>query len=596
MTFKTYFLFLSAICFSLYAQAQATEQWSSKVDPSLLVEVEEGNTVDFLIVLKEQRSLNSSPTKKTKEEKGRYVFEQLQKVAKESQQSLRSFLESKNITYQSFFIINSIYTKGKLTLIKELASRNDVAQIQNNPEIKMEEPELVLTDVTNGASQRTDAEWGLKMIGADKVWDMGIRGEGVVVAGQDTGYEWEHITLKEKYRGWDGTDADHNYNWHDAIHVISLLHGDTIVMESLNSCGLNSLVPCDDHNHGTHTMGTMLGSDADHSIGVAPNAKWIACRNMERGYGSPVSYIECYEWMLAPTDLNNANPDPYKSPHVINNSWSCPEMEGCNEGNWATMNTVVDNLKAAGIVVVVSAGNSGSQGCESINAPSAMFDNSFTIGASMEADTIAHFSSRGPVTVDGSGRMKPNVIAPGFQVLSSIRNNGFARFNGTSMSGPHVAGAVALIISANKDLAGQVEAIENILESTAVAKTNGETCGGLSADAVPNHIAGYGRIDVLAAVEKALAMKAAVQDNEDGVAVLVRPNPARDLIQFELQNFKGATTIDIFDAAGRLLITEELQADVFEVHSMSLARLMAGVYFYQVRNEERFVEGKIVRF
>jgi hypothetical protein len=78
--------------------------------------------------------------------------------------------------------------------------------------------------------------------------------------------------------------------------------------------------------------------------------------------------------------------------------------------------------------------------------------------------------------------------------------------------------------------------------------------------------------------------------------VLVRPNPARDLIQFELQNFKGATTIDIFDAAGRLLITEELQADVFEVHSMSLARLMAGVYFYQVRNEERFVEGKIVRF
>ncbi len=596
MTFKTYLLLLSAICFVAIAQGQTADPWITKVDPTLLAEAEAGNTVDFLIVLKEQRSPNPQATLKTKEQKGRYVFEQLQNVAEESQEPLRAFLESKNISYQSFFIVNSIYTKGNLALLKALASRNDVAEIQNNPETKLEEPELTSTVDANGAINRTDAEWGLQMIGADKVWEMGISGEGVVVAGQDTGYEWEHITLKEKYRGWDGTNADHNYNWHDAIREISLLHGDTVVMESLNSCGLDSPIPCDDHNHGTHTMGTMVGSDADHSIGVAPNAKWIACRNMERGYGSPVSYIECYEWMIAPTDLNNENADPSKAPHVINNSWSCPEMEGCNEGNWATMNAVVDNLKAAGIVVVVSAGNSGRDGCETINAPSAMFDNSFTIGASMEADTVAHFSSRGPVTVDGSGRMKPNVIAPGFQVLSSIRNNGFARYGGTSMAGPHVAGAVALIISANKDLAGQVEAIENILESTAIAKTNGETCGDLSADAVPNHTAGYGRIDVLAAVQKALAMKAAVQDNEDGVAVVVRPNPARDFINFELQNFKGTTTIDIFDAAGRLLITGESQADVFEVYPVSLARLQAGVYFYQVRNGDSAVDGKFVRF
>ena len=309
--------------------------------------------------------------------------------------------------------------------------------------------------------------------------DMGIKGANVVVAGQDTGYEWEHPALKDKYRGWDGNNADHNYNWHDAIREISPLHEDTVeITPALNPCGLNSAFPCDDHNHGTHTMGTIVGRHNDKIIGVAPQAKWIACRNMERGYGSPISYIECFEWMLAPTDLNNENPVPDKAPHIINNSWSCPEIEGCNENNWATMNTVVDNLKAAGIVVVVSAGNNGSKGCETINTPAAMLSNSFTVGATMEADTIAHFSSRGPVSTDGSGRMKPNVVAPGFQVLSSIRNNTYQRFNGTSMAGPHVAGTIALMISANPDLAGQVDAIENILESTAIPKTNGETCGG----------------------------------------------------------------------------------------------------------------------
>ncbi|HHS95014.1 MAG TPA: T9SS type A sorting domain-containing protein [Phaeodactylibacter sp.] len=592
MTFKYSLSAILFICMYTFGQAQNPEHWQSKVDPALLAKAQTHNTLDFLILMKAQKSMAQMPTFSTKEEKGQYVFEQLQEMATRTQAPIIALLESHQASYHPFYIVNAIYAKGNLELMRLLASHPAVAQLQNNPQSKLD-----IVDrgaAISGASPRTEAEWGIQMIGADKIWDLGITGEGVVVAGQDTGYEWEHPAIKEKYRGWDGNQVDHNYNWHDAIHEINPLHNDSIISPDLNDCGLDVPYPCDDHNHGTHTMGTMLGNASDYKIGVAPDARWMACRNMERGYGSPVTYIECFEWLLAPTDLNHANPKPALAPHVINNSWSCPEMEGCNESNWQTMRMVVDNLKAAGIVVVVSAGNSGVQGCESVSAPAAMFDNSFTVGASMEADTIAHFSSRGPVEVDGSGRLKPNVIAPGYNVLSSIRNGAYAKFSGTSMSGPHVAGAVALIISAYPELAGEVEAIENILQSTAVPKTNGETCGGLSPDAVPNHIAGYGRIDAYAAVQKALAMKAAATTDKK-VEVLAYPNPTSDLLTLELYNFKGKTTIQLFDAAGKLILSDVQEVEKFFSYHMSLNALPAGLYFLRVNKDEKYVWLKVVK-
>jgi len=249
--------------------------------------------------------------------------------------------------------------------------------------------------------------------------------------------------------------------------------------------------------------------------------------------------------------LNNENPDPAMAPHVINNSWGCPEIEGCNSENWTFMETVINNLTAAGVVVVVSAGNDGSNGCGSINRPASMFEQSFVVGASDDQDTIAGFSSFGPVNIDGSGRWKPDVVAPGVDVRS-ITLDGFGTWSGTSMAGPHVAGAVALIISSNPALAGQVEEIKNLLRNTAVPLTDTIVCDGISADQIPNFRYGYGRIDVYAAVKAAEEYVGISQSPQDS-PFAIYPNPASTQISISTKdNDSKILNIAIYSADGKL--------------------------------------------
>lgn len=511
----------------------------------------------------------------TKEDKATLVYNHLLALQKE-QNGVKAFLDAKGIAYESLWIVNVLKAKLKAKEVESIAQLKEVKSIATNPMISFSEP---IAEVM--ASQRAAVEWGIERIGAVEVWNMGYEGQGVVVGGQDTGIDWEHPALQEKYRGWNDGTPDHNYNWHDAIHEISPLHGDSIITPELNPCGLDITVPCDDHSHGTHTMGTMIGSEGENQIGVAPQAKWIGVRNMERGYGTPFTYLEGFQWFLAPTDLNNENADPSKAPHVINNSWGCPEMEGCNPSNFALLEDAVNNLKASGVVVVVSAGNSGGAGCGSVSNPAAIYENSFSVGATRFNDTIAGFSSRGPVMVDGSMRLKPNVSAPGTGVRSSVLNGGYSASSGTSMAGPHVVGAVALMISANPELAGQVEMIETILETTAVPKTALDTCGTFVATEVPNHVYGYGRIDAHAAVVEALNFTSTTSVSKSHQSSLF-PNPASDVVMATLPKAFAAGLIQIYDASGRLVqVRNYTGSDV----QLNVADLSRGIYFVHIDGE-----------
>ncbi len=534
---------------------------------------------DIIIVFKKQATHISTSHLKNKNEKGRYVFNLAKNIADNGQQKIILEIEKYGLDYTSYFLVNSISVKSaNENFIQRISKFEEVDYVMDDPWIKMEDPIRINTN------DYSRTEWGLEKIGVDKVWEMGITGAGAVIGGQDTGYDWRHPALQGNYRGWDGTQAVHDYHWHDAIHDYSPLHG-----TQENPCGLDVQEPCDDNRHGTHTMGSMIGRTEE--IGVAPAAQWMACRNMERGYGRPSTYIECFEWFLAPTDLNGQNPNPDLSPHVINNSWGCPEMEGCTPDNFKFMEQAINRLKAAGVVVVVSAGNGGINGCGTVGAPPAIFENSFSVGASDIEDTLAFFSSKGPVLADGSWRMKPNVTAPGVQVRSCIPNGDYAIFSGTSMAGPHVAGVVALMISANPELAGEVEQIETILERTAVPiNSHTNICGETGLDNIPNHIFGWGRIDALAAVKTAQVQ--AYDFNDENLFVF--PNPSKGHFTFLVPGQAGPFNIRIWDASGRLLRIEE-KNNLHDSFKLDLSHLSGGVYFYELRESDVVYKGKILK-
>ena len=488
-----------------------------KVDASVL-DSAEGGRAEFIVYLDRQADLSGAASLTSKEAKGRYVYRQLSAVADETQPAVAAALREHGASSQRFWVSNAIVASGNLDALQAVAARAEVEHVYAVGRGRLEPPVPVDTPGGVNGGDAVDTVFdSIALVQADQAWGLGHRGQGTVVAGADTGVRWTHEALQSKYRGWNGATANHNYNWHDAIHN----------PDPASLCGASSPTPCDDDNllgggHGTHTVGTMVGTGPERAgqkneIGMAPDAKWIACRNMSHGLGAVPTYLECMQWFIAPTDGNGQNPDPSKAPHVVNNSWGCVEV--CPP---PLLRDALQASRAAGIFYAVSAGNDGGEGdayvCSSIYHPRARYPEAFSVGATTwTTDSIAEFSSRGPTILGDPPNQvlltKPNISAPGVTIRSALRANDstYGNLSGTSMAGPHVAGLVALVISANPALAGNVDRIEDIIEQTAVRKTTTEMCGLDSPTQVPNNTYGWGRIDALAAVQQAVAERPDLQ-------------------------------------------------------------------------------------
>jgi uncharacterized repeat protein (TIGR01451 family) len=504
-------ILLALLVSILNAQGAVTApeaSWQAKVDAQVLEGTAQGEA-EFLVFLEQQADLRAAQNMPTKAEKGAYVYAQLTSTARRAQAPILRSLEAQGAAYQPFWVANMIWVRGDAQLVESLARRPDVARLYNNPQVRLDIPPLeqgLHDEPDTVPADATAVEWNIARVHAPEVWAAGYTGQGVVIGGQDTGYDWEHPALKEKYRGWDSATqtASHDYNWHDAIH------NDDPHTPAGNLCGFDSTEPCDDVYHGTHTMGIMVGDDGGvNQIGMAPGAKWIGCRNMEQEWGTPATYSECYQWFIAPWPHGGdpfTDGDPSKAPDVINNSWSCPKDEGCNDAD--VLLTIVQNVRAAGILTAHAAGNNG-PGCPTINTPAAIYDESFTVGSTDQNDNISSFSSRGPAVFDGEIYLnyKPDISAPGEDIYSSIPTRYgilYTTREGTSMAAPHVAGLAALLISAQPALAGRVDMLEALITRNALPRTTSQLCGGVSGYLVPNNTYGWGRIDAMAALENLL--------------------------------------------------------------------------------------------
>ena len=453
---------------------------SAKVEALVLEELATNGQTDFIVWMTEKADLSPAAALHTKAEKGRFVYDTLVATANRTQADLRRTLDAERVTYEAFYIANKILVRnGNQALLTTLAARSDVAQITANHKFQLQEP----FKNADASSVPTGIESNVTFIKAPQVWAMGYTGQGTVMAGNDTGLDWDHPAIINKYRGWNGSTADHNYNWWDAT-------------------GTFPAVPDDGHGHGTHTTGTMVGDDGgSNQIGVAPGAQTIHCKNMTNsGSGSDATFTTCFQWDLAPWDLNHQNPDPSKAPDAINNSW------GYSGGGQNQFRDEIQALHAAGILVEVSSGNEGSS-CSSLRSPGDYWE-VLTTGSVNHAyafpGTMTDFSSRGPSDLDGN--YFPDISAPGENIRSSVPGGGYeGGWSGTSMAGPHATALVGLMWSACPSLQGMVyETIDIIVDTASPVTSYVGSCGG---DYVtgPNNDWGYGTIDSVAAVQQAIA-------------------------------------------------------------------------------------------
>jgi serine protease AprX len=481
------------LCVALWVVGAANSTGDAKLDSRIFAERAPDEKASFLVVLREQADLSGAETIADRTDRVRFVYESLRTQAELSQAPLRARLEAEGIAYRSYFLVNMLEVEGDRSLAASLAARQDVVRVAANstftPAPAPRDPQPV------GARPQAlgTVEPNITKIGAPDVWARGFTGQGIVIGMADTGVVWDHPALRTHYRGFDGFNVSHDYSWHDSVH-------DAV---AANPCGSSSPTPCDDDGHGTSTAGLAVGDDGvGNQVGVAPGARFIACRNMDQGAGTPARYTECFQFFLAPTDSNGANPRPDLAAHVISNSWGCPASEGCTDPE--VLRAVVENVRAAGIFVAVAAGNDGGFGCATINVPG-LYGASFTVGATTLDDTIAGFSSRGPVIADGSNRLKPDICAPGVSLRVANKGGGYAGgFSGTSGSTPEVSGAVALLWSAAPSMKRQIDATASLLRLTALPLISAQDCPPFPGGAVPNAVFGYGRINIAAAVALAL--------------------------------------------------------------------------------------------
>lgn len=468
----------------------------SSLDPKVLKEFEKADASHHvLLLLKDQANLDFIDEKLPKDEKTKVVYQHLSSFALQSQAGLAQWLQKNKIDFKAFYITNAIVIYNpKLSLLRELAKRDDLRKIILDPKMKL--PPLPKSDSPSEMSI-LNLQSSIEAVGATRVWkDFGIRGEGIVVASQDTGVEWDHPALLESYRGWKNGEVSHDLSWHDAIHR---------AIGKKNSCGYRLKVPCDDHAHGTHTLGTILGEQApDYQIGVAPKAKWMACRNMDEGEGRVSTYLECFEFFLAPWAFGkNSLTDgrPQFAADIINNSWGCTRDEGCRGAEFLE---ALYALKKAGIFVVTAAGNEGPD-CQTIGDPPASISSlNLRVGAiNHRNQKIADFSSRGPSTFDH--QMGPDIVAPGVDVLSAVPGSDYESWDwsGTSMASPHVAGIIALLWSAQPSLRGQIEKTKQLIFETAKPRSAPNLCGENSIHDIPNNTYGYGIIDAYEIIKRA---------------------------------------------------------------------------------------------
>jgi subtilisin family serine protease len=369
-------------------------------------------------------------------------------------------------------------TREQLKRLPEEVGANLIADIYPNRTLRVPPVQKLDTLPPEVADNRVSA-WGLEKTGAMACWGAyEARGAGVKVAVLDTGVDAKHPDLKDKIAGFCEVSAD----------------GRRVEEPAKESWR-------DSAEHGTHCCGTVVGGRASGRwIGMAPNAKILAAMVLKNGIGTDAQILKGMEWAINKgADVISMSLGGLRlSPDVLD-----------------TYTRTIINANRLGIPVVIAIGNEGSQ---TSGSPGNDYF-AFTVGATDLKDRAAGFSG-GRTQVIAASRYieeenlplvysKPDISAPGVAVYSCIPRGKYAAWNGTSMATPHVAGALALLISKLKPDAIPTAHRAYVLQSMLTG------AGVELGESGQNHRFGYGRLDILRAMGHAEVNGYLDTDRED---------------------------------------------------------------------------------
>lgn len=385
-------------------------------------------------------------------------------------QNIRAFLELglQPVVRSKWLNAVSInLTPAELATVKKLPFVKKVRPVAKS--ILLPVPEAAAVDFSLQKQQTYKLDYGFsltqnELINVPAVHDFGITGEGIIIGMIDSGFK---------------------YSGHEAFESLKLIaERDFINNDDIteNETGQDRT---DQHDHGTWTLSVITGFKEGQLIGTAFGASILLAKTE---FIPTETAIEEDFWVAGIEWLESQGAD------VVSSSLGYTTFDDVSfydqsdmDGNTAVTTIAADIAAKKGVIVVVSAGNSGNNSWGIVSAP-ADADSVITVGAVDSGNSLAGFSSRGP-TADG--RTKPDVVALGVTTYLAFpstdpANSKYTFANGTSFSCPAVAGVAGLVLAAHPYLTPLQ--VRNALRSTA---DNSFT---------PNNDIGWGLVDAYRAI------------------------------------------------------------------------------------------------
>ena len=505
------------------------------------------------------------------------IVGELKSFSEESQKDILSILKAGEASgdikdIKTHWLSNMISCTASKYYIYLLSGHSDIKILgYNKTQFLLWDEKVKETEPLRGIAPH------VKHVKADKAWDLGLTGEGVLVGVIDTGVNF-HKDIANSL--WDGGEEypNHGYNTFENSHNVT-----------------------DGFNHGTHCAGIICGDGTSGTqIGVAPDATIMCVKVMDdAGSGNANSVCSGIEFAIE------------HGADVLNMSLGFPNASNSTR---EALRQTYENALEANVAIVTAVGNDGMLNLtfpvpNSVRVPGGCpppwlhpdqqanpggLSACIAVGAVNSSNKVADFSSKGPFTWQTTsyedypylpgreiGLIRPDVCAPGVNIVSCSNKNsgGYASMDGTSQATPCVTGVICLMLQKKSHLTPAQ--ICEVLETTATKLSE-----------TKSNETGSGCVNALLALEEIENYEDTTGINDNLMADFkVYPNPVKDRLYIETST--QIQSIEIYDVYGRLQVTKtpSHQGDL----SVDVSDLNSGIYFVKVKTEEGNIVKRIVK-